>query len=276
MVFYISDLDGTLLDNPKRLSQEYIDRLNMMIDEGLKLTIATGRDLKKTKKAIGGLHLNYPVILTNGALMADFNTDTYLDITTIENNIVSGIMAISKHLNIPPIVFALYDQKEDKIHFNKGKWGKKGIINLKPEIYENYGAMKVVSMQFHTTKKVLDQMKKEIAQEYEDKINLIYIEDVSYKHWGLAEKFYWLEINSIEAGKHNMIKKFAKEENIKLQDITFFGDNHNDLKSMKMVGYSVAIHDSPQELLDIANEIIGTNKEGSVITFIEKKFKKGN
>ena len=75
--FIVSDLDGTLLDNPKYLSKEYVKDLNELMDKGLKFTIATGRDMKKTLKAVPDLNLPYPCILTNGALLADLKSQEF-------------------------------------------------------------------------------------------------------------------------------------------------------------------------------------------------------
>ena len=121
--FIITDLDGTLLDTPTQLSKKYVDQLNSWIDQGLALTIATGRDLKKTVEAINGLNLKYPVILTNGATLADLTTETYLKITYIDNKLSKHLVRMGQEFHLFPIVFAAFDPERQQMHFNKGIWG---------------------------------------------------------------------------------------------------------------------------------------------------------
>ena len=44
-ILYVSDLDGTLLDNDTSLSQYSKDTLNAMLDQGLLFTVAGARSI---------------------------------------------------------------------------------------------------------------------------------------------------------------------------------------------------------------------------------------
>ena len=123
--FILCDLDGTLLDLPNGISPNCLLRLNALIDKGLSFSIATGRDLKNAKKSLKGLKLKFPVILTNGALLADIVEEKYLKITHITGNIFQTIFSWSTEMELDPIVLITYDPTTKKLHSNKGKWGKK-------------------------------------------------------------------------------------------------------------------------------------------------------
>jgi Cof subfamily protein (haloacid dehalogenase superfamily) len=265
----VSDLDGTLLDQYDGLSPEYVQALNLMIDQGLEFTIATGRDMKKTKKAIDGLKLKYPVILTNGALLADLNTNQYLEITKIENKIVRELMEESSKRNLPPMVFAAYDPIKKEMHFNKGKWGPAGIVHLPPEKYLPFLDLEIVSIQFHNKKEILDQFLIWIQKKYLNQINIIYIEDVGYKNaTGLAD-WYWLEINSIEAGKDNMLRKLSTLTSFPLEDIIVFGDNLNDIDMIRLAGWGIAMDNAPDEVKQHADEVCEVNHHGGVVKYLQ-------
>ncbi len=268
--FVISDLDGTLLDNPKRLSEQYVNQLNDLIANGLDFTIATGRDLKKTKKAVRGLKLKYPVILTNGALLADLNEEKYLETTSIEPDIVDDVLEMGHQREISPIVFASFDAQNDKMHFNKGKWGKKynPPLLLEKNDYVPFQNNLVVSIQFHATKNILDPMREEIYSKYKGQINLIYIEDVSYKHHGIDGEWYWLEINSKIAGKANMLKVLAEKVQRDLRDIVVFGDNYNDMGILEIAGKAIVVKDAPEEVKKLADDICPPSDKGGVIQYL--------
>ena len=243
--------------------------MNDLIDKGLKFTIATGRDMKKTLKAIPNLNLPYPCILTNGALLADLKTQEFLKITKIKQSVIDEILTLIHEFKIPPIVFAIFDPNSKKVIFNKGSWGSEGIKPLESEHYLPFKEQDVVSIQFHTKKELLDPFKEIIYKKFRNETNLIYIEDVAYNALGYEGEWYWLEINSHEAGKAQMLRYLTNHLNIKMKDVVAFGDNHNDIGMMKAAGYGIAIENSPDELKDVADYIAPSNTEGGVITYIK-------
>ncbi len=73
-LLYVSDLDGTLLDMHGEFPQPWVDRLNRMIDRGLKFTIATARNYDSVHPILHEVNLQLPVILFNGAYLTHFKT----------------------------------------------------------------------------------------------------------------------------------------------------------------------------------------------------------
>ena len=68
-LFYISDLDGTLLNHEGQLPKDSINRLNRLIAQGLNFTIATARNYDSAYPLLSGLNLRHPVILFNGVYL---------------------------------------------------------------------------------------------------------------------------------------------------------------------------------------------------------------
>ena len=78
MKLYISDLDGTLLNNQMCLSDETISILNKLIGEGLNFSFATARSIDSVEKIIKPLNLNLPYIIYNGVAVYDPVNKNYL------------------------------------------------------------------------------------------------------------------------------------------------------------------------------------------------------
>lgn len=272
--FVLSDLDGTLLDQIDSLSPQYIDELNKLIDMGLNFSIATGRDLKKARKAVLGLKIKYPVILTNGALLGDLNTMEYLKITSIEHSIMTDILQMALNLQIIPMVFGAFDSNTKTMYFNKGKWGIKGIIPLTPDKYLPYQDYQVVTMQFHTRKELLDPLKANIESKYKGKVNIIYIEDVGYRNETKESGWYWLEINSSQAGKDKMLNYLVDLLGFSLDDVVVFGDNYNDIDMLRAAGSGIVVANAPMEVKAVAKEICESNLDGGVIKYLKQNIKK--
>ena len=73
-LIYVSDLDGTLLKPNSFLPQEAIERLNYLLEKGLRFTIATARNYDSVQPILKNLNLNIPVILFNGVYLTNFQT----------------------------------------------------------------------------------------------------------------------------------------------------------------------------------------------------------
>ena len=71
-ILLASDMDGTLLDSRKRLSQANQSALENFVAAGGWFTVATGRMETSVKRYLPVLPLNAPAILYNGAVIYDF------------------------------------------------------------------------------------------------------------------------------------------------------------------------------------------------------------
>ena len=195
----------------------------------------------------------------------------YLHITVIPQEVVNKILELSQEYKIPPMVFAAFDSVNQTMHFNKGKWGQ-NILFPDRLILDNIYPMPdmdVVSIQFHTHRDQLDTFKDLITQQFEDQMNLIYIEDVGYRNETGLEGWFWLEINSIEAGKANGVKILATKLGIDLKDMIVFGDNYNDMEMLQVAGKGIAVANPSDEVKTIATEICDTNFNGGVIRYLQ-------
>ncbi|MHA1672074.1 MAG: HAD family hydrolase [Promethearchaeota archaeon] len=270
--FILCDLDGTLLDLPNGISPNCLLRLNALIDKGLSFSIATGRDLKNAKKGCKGIKLKFPVILTNGALLADIGEEKYLKITHITKNIFQTIFSWSTEMSLNPIVLITYDPTNKILYSNKGKWGKKGIKLLEQDQIRPFLSHNIVSLQFHAEKSTLEPLLHKIQNAFTDSVNIIFIEDVSYRRYNIPGEWFWLEINSHLAGKDKMMTELASRVNIPLHDFVVFGDNLNDIIMMQKAGFSVAVGDALEEVKKCATDICLPHNECGVIQYLEEHF----
>ncbi|SHH97157.1 hypothetical protein SAMN02745823_01677 [Sporobacter termitidis DSM 10068] len=67
----VSDLDGTLLDDSHELDGGLVRRIQGFTEAGGLFTIATGRNWRAAKDIVQRLAIRLPVILCNGAILAD-------------------------------------------------------------------------------------------------------------------------------------------------------------------------------------------------------------
>jgi len=75
--------------------------------------------------------------------------------------------------------------------------------------------------------------------------------------------------------KKEALIKYCKENGYELKKVVYFGNDLNDLETMKIVGYPVAPSNATKEIRDIATFTLETKGgEGVIREFIDKVIKK--
>ena len=106
---YISDLDGTLLNNNAELSDYTTNTLNTLIAEGLHFSVATARSLVSSAKILSGLTLHLPIVLMNGVLIYDTERRLYTQINALAPETVAAIIKTLRQFEITGFMYELKD-----------------------------------------------------------------------------------------------------------------------------------------------------------------------
>ncbi|MDD3164472.1 MAG: HAD family hydrolase [Oscillospiraceae bacterium] len=77
-IYLYTDLDGTLLDDEKNVSDTNLQAIRRLLDGGGHFGIATGRPLYHLDRQLERLPVDAPCILCNGAAIYDFGAARYL------------------------------------------------------------------------------------------------------------------------------------------------------------------------------------------------------
>ncbi|MHA1820798.1 MAG: HAD-IIB family hydrolase [Promethearchaeota archaeon] len=264
----ISDLDGTLLDFPYKLSENYKSRLNIILSKGLDFTICTGRDFENTIKAISGLNFRNPIILTNGAIMAEYPSGKILDYLAMDRDLADKILEFALQNGISLMVFAFYDIKTEKIIFIKGDFEDKinfRLLDLNDWVkFRNNKNIEIISIQFCNDKDIVMPIFEKFKQYDKTACYILFFEDA------FLEGKYWLEFNPVNAKKEVMLERLVKLKGYSLKDTVIFGDQLNDIGMLKEAGLACVVDNAPPEVKKFADKIVPSNKEGGVIKFLEE------
>ena len=84
---YISDLDGTLLNENAVLSKETEDGLNALAQKNVLFSVATARTHATVTKMLANVKISVPVILMNGVCIYDTVNLKPIKIHKIDYNI---------------------------------------------------------------------------------------------------------------------------------------------------------------------------------------------
>jgi 5-amino-6-(5-phospho-D-ribitylamino)uracil phosphatase len=270
-LLYISDLDGTLLQPNGTFSNKSKQRLNHLIEEGMKFTIATARNYDSAHPILKGLNLKLPTVLFNGVYLADFHNGKILEHTQfIDKKIVDNMLILAQGQNIEPFIYTFGE--EHQVYYGHatnpgsiaylGSLEKDGRVIHNPEFIfqedENISGFLLID-----TMENLEPIYHRLQEKYFDHLNLYFAEDVSMKG------YYWLQAFHQQANKGIMVGKLVDRLNFPLNKTIVFGDYLNDLDMFQVAGYSVAMENALPEVKESADQIIGPNSEGAVLNFLE-------
>jgi len=270
-LLYISDLDGTLLLPDGTFPKESKQRLNYLIEEGMKFTIATARNYDSAHPILKGLNLKLPVVLFNGVYLADFHNGKILEHTRfINKEVVDSMLAFAQEQDIEPFIYTF--GKEHQVYYRRAtnpgsiaylaSLEKDGRVKPVPEFIFQEDE-KVSGFLLIDTMKNLNPIYQGLKENHFDHLNLYFAEDVSMKG------YYWLQAFHQQANKGNMVEKLVQRLNFSLNKTMVFGDYLNDLDMFQVAGYSVAMENALPEVKESADQVIGSNSQGAVLDFLE-------
>lgn len=258
----ICDLDGTLLNSKHQFSENTINSIRKINNEGIKVYIATGRhylDAKKFRKILG---VDTFLISSNGAKVHN-NMDKEIFSYEIPNEIIRELLT----LNID-------EEIQKNIFTNNGWYVEKAPINSEEAHHISGFSYNIVSS-FNDLKDekiikvffISDNLEK-MSQFY----NCIPKELKNSISMGLPSNY--LEIMKRGVSKGEIIIKTLELDGITPEETIAFGDGMNDLEMLSIVKQGYIMGNANKNLKKLLPdcEIIDTNDEDGVAKKIMELF----
>ncbi|MFA6196730.1 MAG: HAD-IIB family hydrolase [Sulfurimonas sp.] len=266
---YITDLDHTFLRNDLSLSDYTKTIWNAKADTAL-VSVATARTYKKTVQFLKGIHINIPMILLDGALIATIDKKI-IDTKFITKEVADTIINEGGKFGIYPFVLALADQNlnEAFLYSSILNEHQKNVLtryskddNLKE--CKNLRAMddnfKIVYM---GEEQLLRNLEKHLKQIFGESLKFILAPEA---YVGC----YFLTVLHKNADKSHGILSVSQESNFELSNLTVFGDNFNDLGMFELAKIAVAVANAQEEVKKYADIILPhTNDEDAVAKYLQ-------
>jgi Cof subfamily protein (haloacid dehalogenase superfamily) len=249
----VMDLDGTLLDDNKNISNYTLAILEKCKNIGIKIVIATARSEKEAERVIKLLKPDF-MILNGGGLVLNKNRKIiYEKIISIE---VSDKI-IEKCTNNKNFgIITVETKKGYYLNYKNPEWHK----DFMNGIYNDFS--KPLSLEAY--KIVFELNKEKIINEIQNEYSELNIVKFSGENWfGFYNK---------DAKKLLAIETVANAENINLKDIVAFGDDYNDLEMIKKCG--IGMENAIEEVKNVAKYICENNNNDGVGKWIERNILK--
>ena len=269
---YISDMDGTLLQSNGKMSEFTKEKLNEFYRKGVPFSVATARSMVSAMPLLEGVHFAAPIVLMNGVFVYDTETGKAVKHHEIEHSALQKILDCFYEKNLHPFMFLYSDDYKLSIKYTEfDNEGMKEFYNMRVDMLEGRftqtddltnieKGQHPVYVNYYALPQYLDEVVEKLKS----------IPEIDFAYYKDSYSDDWLvEIYSNTASKANGAKEVA--EIVGADTITAFGDNLNDLVMLGGADTAIAVENAVPQVKEIANVIIGTNTDDSVVKYIEEK-----
>lgn len=264
------DMDGTLLNSQKQVTEYTKEVLRKAADRGVKLVVCTGRIFTSAKSYARIIGTKAPIIASNGAYIREKDREEVIYEKYINKEKLLKIIRLSREWGFYPHIYTtdtIYSEKLIHSSLNYSKWNEtvpedekiniKIVDSLEDIVNENGEAfLKVVVMAQDDEIERLQQLKNYIKESVDVAVFSSYMNN--------------FEVMDKEVSKGRALEILAGYYNLSKDEIICFGDNENDKTMFEFAGFPVAMGNAEEELKKIAAYVTVSNDEDGVAKAIEK------
>lgn len=267
-----SDLDGTLLDEPNRISKINLDAIEYAYQKGAKFCFSTGRDLQSVKDITCLLKHKPVLLLGNGSEVYDEDENLVFQ-NFFNNKYLEEVCEIMNKHDVPHMIFT-----------TDGFYTTTNPVEVRRRFIERIGKIKNQEMAYifatNMDKPCNNLVQIEDIQEFAKTKKVLKVEGFHYNSKPVEdvkkelEKF--TELSHLSTGKNNVevtnltatkglaLKRYCEYANIKEDEVMVMGDSHNDLSMFEFFKYSFAPENSIQEIKNFAYKVVKSCDEHGV------------
>lgn len=270
---FVSDLDGTLLNENAELSDVTTDILNTGLEKGLEFTISTARTPTTALKIIEPLHLRLPIMMMNGVLVYDMQSNRYLKKETMDETTIMILLGMIKLKGLDCFLYALEHNELFAYYDSVASTGLNYFRNERIMKYDKKFT-EVADLSLVAGKDIIYVVLREPKEKLEGLYHeLSVVKGVKAEFYAdvYSDEYYMLEIYSENASKKEAIS-YLREKG-RYESIIGFGDNLNDISLMEGCDYFCAVENAKPEIKEMADGVIESNEDDGVAKFIEKVLK---
>ncbi|MGI6366457.1 MAG: Cof-type HAD-IIB family hydrolase [Bacillota bacterium] len=259
------DLDGTLLTSKLEISPLTRKRLKEFQDRGHLVTFATGRPYRGALRFAVELDLKLPLILNNGALVADAEGNEH-SVYPVDPQVGVELLAYCRTHGLPcsfyigndiymlmpnPLAEELHrshDHTVPQLAENPEELLPRGVINY------------AIIMEPHQIDLAYPQLKARFADSLEIARS--------------GSRF--IDIFQAGVSKGRALRDLGASLGIEKKNIIAAGDNHNDLEMLKAAGLGVAMAGADELVKSAADYVTAGNDQDGIAALLEAILACGN
>ncbi len=271
---YITDLDGTLLDDSSSVSRESATIISELSARGAMISIATARTPATVEKLLRYTDIRIPAIVMTGASMWDRQKRRYVNPRLIPSANAAKAIDVFIRNGLQPFVYTISGELLEVFHHGPLTPEEQTFVDLRKDLELKKFYLDSSERRVRDAENVIlifgmghEAQLGEIARQLEAAGDY----SISFYEDNASPQFY-IEVFAEGVSKAAAVTRLAGD--IGADGITVYGDNLNDLSMMEVADDSVAVSNAKPEVLARASRCIGPNSSDAVAKDIKAHFEK--
>ncbi len=274
---YVTDMDGTLLDDRSMVSDFSAALISSLSREGALITVATARTPATVEPLLSHTCTSIPAIVMTGASLWDRIGRKYIEPRFITAEDASCILEVSRRHGVDPFVYTLGDDGVLDVYKNtplsaidRKFIAERSGLELKRFLIDSpeSGSLsdkRIVLMFASGPKDVISSVARDLT-------GVVSCSPGSYLDI-FDPAVGYLDVYASGINKADAVKRLASQ--VGADRIVVFGDNLNDIPMMEVADVAVAVGNALPEVKSVAHCVIGPNTSDSVARFIADDYRDG-
>ncbi len=262
------DLDGTLLDSHKNLSERNRMAIETCIAKGIHIVPCTGRTASGIPEAVRSIPGIRYAITVNGGKIEDIQTGEILDSCLLKKETALDVISLVSDRHVMyDFYIGDFTICEERFYHHMQEY------KINPEI------QKLLHMTRHPVPDFMEYVKQQNGGI--DKVNFFFsdlkereeIREILKRRSDILVSSSLennLEINAPGASKGNGLLRLASILGLQQQETMACGDGGNDLSMIRLAGVGIAMENGEDEVKAMADFVTLSNDESGVAHAIEK------
>jgi len=265
-----SDIDGTILNNHKDVSEQTIAVARQLFEQKkIPTVLISARMPAAIEHLRQKICPSAPLIAYNGALIIQHTIGKNIILQSKSFPSLVAKYAIEESIKAGFHV-GLYSQNRWVVN-GKDSWTEHEIYSTKiqPEIVDGQKMLSLIEKEIPTLQKLMVMAPPATIDKFEKLI--------SETHGAVATVYRsadnYLEVTPAGCDKKIGVETLLASLSILPSEAVAFGDNYNDLEMIKFVGMGVAVDNARETVKAAADMVAGQGNEDGVATALKQIFK---
>ncbi len=255
------DLDGTLLNSEKMVTDENAKAIEAMENKGIKVTIFTGRSWISGREYLKNIRSDIPAVFQNGAYITTSKSNKVLREVLLDATMAHEVIKKARiydffcfvtkdFLNVPDIIHEMDVPAHSKFayYFKRNSPRMQKVKDVLKEVKGDVAGITWVGP-LKEVKKVIS----ELSDIYKNEMTII-IDTI------LGEEVF-VEFIGRNCGKETAMDFLLNYYDLSYDEAAFIGDSYNDVGALQLVSHPIAMGNSPREIKEMAEFVTHTNDE---------------
>jgi Cof subfamily protein (haloacid dehalogenase superfamily) len=255
----LADVDGTLVDPNKDLTDRAIAAVKMLREEGLLFAVTSGRPPRGMAMLIGPLEITTPIAAFNGGLFA------HPDMSVIEQRTISD--------EIAPAVIDLLDRHGIDVWVYRGAdWFVRDTRG--PHVAREAWTVKFDPIPIESYASVTGGVAKVVGVS-DDHDAVQAAVDATRAEFGdhvsaARSQPYYADVTHPDANKGGVVRYLSEHFDIDPHQIATIGDMPNDVLMFAHSGLSIAMGNASEEVQRAARRVTTSNQDEGFANAVER------